>query len=300
MCISPFKKKDSELSFPCGRCVDCKKRRVSGWSFRLLKEAERASSAFFLTITYNQEFVPFTDKMYMSLNKPSKDKKGRYISSHLQLFFKRLRKLQKQQIKYYACGEYGGKTMRPHYHVIIFNCELANLIGEDYTYQVNLGNVKLDGTQNFHCESWIDVETGKPLGYISVGQLTEASAAYTLKYISKEARIPVHKNDDRVPEYSIMSKGLGSNYLTKNMKKWHKNDLLNRMYVPLKNGQKIAMPRYYKEKLYTKVDRELINYHIDKERLKESQNMTDEEIKNSEYVREAKAAKNNDTRNEKI
>ena len=42
------------------------------------------------------------------------------------------------------------------------------------------------------------------------------------------------------------------------MIKWHKNDLTNRMYVPIKDGKKIAMPRYYKEKIYTMAEKKSI------------------------------------------
>lgn len=33
--------------------------------------------------------------------------------------------------------------------------------------------------------------------------------------------------------------------------KWHRADLDNRMYCVIEDGKKIAMPRYYKDKLYT-------------------------------------------------
>jgi len=46
------------------------------------------------------------------------------------------------------------------------------------------------------------------------------------------------------------------------MVKWHKNDLVNRMYVPMKDGKKIAMPRYYKDKIYSETQKLLINNHL--------------------------------------
>lgn len=33
---------------------------------------------------------------------------------------------------------------------------------------------------------------------------------------------------------------------------WHTNDLDNRMYCNIEGGRKIAMPRYYKLRIYTK------------------------------------------------
>lgn len=198
------------------------KRRVSGWSFRLMKEGERSKSALFVTLTYNTENVPISENGYMTLRK-----------SDLQKFFKRLRKLSDARLRYYAVGEYGTNRFRPHYHIILFNADI-----EQIERAWALDNQKIG---DIHC-----------------GEVCEASIGYTLKYVSKPKRIPLHQRDDRIPEFAIMSKKMGDNYITENMIKWHKNDLTNRMYVPIKDGKKIAMPRYYKEKIYTMAEKKSI------------------------------------------
>lgn len=117
----------------------------------------------------------------------------------IQDFIKRLRQWQKNDassIKYYAVGEYGGQTLRPHYHIIIFNADI-NFIEKSWSICTNK-----------------KLKTFSKIGNIHYGSLTEASVGYTLKYISKAKQIPLHSNDDRVPEFSLMSKGLGINYLT--------------------------------------------------------------------------------------
>jgi len=58
-----------------------------------------------------------------------------------------------------------------------------------------------------------------------------------------------------------MSKGLGANYLSEYMVSWHKDDLLNRQYVNIIGGKKAAMPRYYKDRLYTEAERQKIKIH---------------------------------------
>lgn len=212
-CITPFYKKgESEIGFPCGKCPDCLSRRASGWSFRLMKEYERVSSACFLTLTYITEHVPLTPKGFMSLSKRD-----------IQLFMKRLRKAHPKghpKIKYYAVGEYGEHNWRPHYHIILFNAK-----------------------EELICKAW-------NLGMPNYGTVCHQSVGYTLKYMCKPKRIPQHQNDDRLPEFSLMSKGLGDNYITPAMVHWHKADLLERMYIPLLDGKKISMPRYYKDKIY--------------------------------------------------
>lgn len=238
-CITPFMKKHKELNcnvaVPCGKCPECLKRRVSGWSFRLMQEEKTAQSARFITLTYDTIKVPITPSGYMSLNK-----------KHIQDFFKRLRRQIEYAgypldipVKYYIVGEYGGKTNRPHYHALIYNVPDTKFL-----------------------------ETAWDMGAIHYGDVTGASIGYTLKYISKPGRIPMHRNDDRLPEFSLMSKRLGESYLSSAIINWHKADLLNRFHLTIEGGKKIAMPRYYKDKLYPKnslgisPERQLIAEHL--------------------------------------
>jgi hypothetical protein len=233
-----------------------------------MKEAEISISAFFITLTYNTDHVPITQNGFMGLCKQD-----------LQKYLKRLRKLNTQKLKYYAVGEYGGKTMRPHYHIIMFNAE-ETTISQAW---------KLEGTE---------------IGEVHIGQVSEASVGYTLKYVSKDKKVPVHKNDDRLPEFSLMSKKMGSSYLTQKMVKWHKKDLLNRMYCNLKDGKKIAMPRYYKDKLYTKHQRQMIGASIQtkdtKEWLKMDLSTYEKESKKLINLAIAIARKKQNTNNEKL
>lgn len=179
-------------------------------------------SSFFITLTYDTRYIPITDSGYFTLDKRD-----------CQLFFKRLRRAHKNQdrkIKYYLCGEYGGRTMRPHYHIILFNCSIELLQG-----------------------AW-------DKGRVHYGVVSGASVGYTLKYMCKPRKIPMFRGDDRLKEFSLMSKKLGVNYVTESMVKWHKKDVGNRMYCNLTDGRKIAMPRYYKEKIFTPEEREIAAY----------------------------------------
>lgn len=244
-CFTPYSVQDQwnptrTIPVPCGKCPECRKRRAAGWGFRLMEEEKRSDSAYFITLTYDTRFVPIRPSGYLTLDKRD-----------LQLFFKRLRKAHRPRvirnnkrlginrhleyrtrfgesqkpIKYYAVGEYGTHTNRPHYHIILFNADIK-LIQDAW----NMG----------------DVHYGDERGVCG------ESANYTLKYISKPPRIPMHANDDRQPEFSLMSKGLGENYLTKNMVRWHKATK-DRMYVETVDGHKISMPRYYKDKIWPPV-----------------------------------------------
>lgn len=212
-CDSPFyvlpKGGLEKVPVPCGRCPPCKLRRVNGWVFRLLQEEKRSATAHFVTLTYNTDHVPISSNGFMSLKKRD-----------LQLYWKRLRKLQDAKIKYYAVGEYGTKNKRPHYHAIVFGVEKA---------------------EHFH--------TAWQLGDVHIGSVSGDSIAYTLKYIDKPPQAK-HSRDDRVREFSLMSKSLGDNYISDEVRAYHGADV-SRMYLTRPGGNVIAMPRYYRNKLYS-------------------------------------------------
>lgn len=236
-CLTPFTKlndkKNETMSLPCGKCPQCLKRRACAWSFRLIQQDKVSMTSQFITLTYDTEHVPISRNGYMCLNKRD-----------VQLFLKRLRKAQTANdptncIKYYAVGEYGGQKWRPHYHLIMFNADITLLQ-----------------------QAW-------GLGSIYYGTVNGASVGYCLKYMTKPAKIPMHRNDDRIREFSLMSKGLGESYMTNAMLRWHHADLRNRMYLNIEDGKKIAMPRYYKIKIFTELERKQIAFFANKKRIED-------------------------------
>jgi len=214
----PIYSNDRQVPVPCGKCPACLSRRTSVWTFRLKQQAKNANSSHFITLTYDTRFVPITKRGFLTLEKRD-----------VQLYFKRLRKLHGQNhtpIKYYLAGEYGSKTFRPHYHIILFNADIELI----------------------H-KAW-------DKGEVHIGELTEASAAYTAKYINKGKVIPMHQNDDRIPEFSLMSKKLGINYLSEKIINYHRADI-ERNFITLEDGKKISLPRYFREKIWTEKERRI-------------------------------------------
>lgn len=208
---------------PCGKCIMCHKRRVNQWTFRLLKQFENCYTAWFITLSYDTDHLPFTKSGQPTLNKRD-----------VQLFFKKLRKTTNDKIKYYVAGEYGENYDRPHYHIILFNA-------------------KVEAIQN----AWSD-EHGKYRGMVYYGDVNEKSIRYTLKYINKPTRIPLFDGDDRQKEFQLTSKGLGADYLTAETIEFHKNSSAEKNFVTLRNGAKLPMPRYYKNKIFDENQLEII------------------------------------------
>lgn len=264
-CLSPIwvkdpNKKDVKYQVPCSGCLDCKKRRISEWSFRLCQEARAATSAFFVTLTYDTKFVPISSTGCLTFDK-----------RHVQLFVKRLRKkVGNSGIKYYLCAEYGAKIMRPHYHMLLFNVELQALIGSRWAKFVTYSPaVFLNGRFRFSSELW-------QYGHITIGSVTEKSVGYVLKYLEKPK---ISDAEDRHREFTLMSKGLGKAYLTQVNVKWHKDWLTERYYTPLSDGKKGSLARYYKQKMYNESERAIISLSTVQKEIDLNQTMSDNDFK---------------------
>lgn len=148
------------------------------------------------------------------------------VKKDVQDFMKRLRKRIRDPIKYYLCGEYGENTCRPHYHVIFFNLPQEPL------------KVLFDSWQH---------------GLIHIGEVTPRSIRYTLKYIMQgKKNSSLHEYVQR--PFALMSKGLGVGYVI-SRKKWHRDDI-TRNYVVQEGGKKTRLPRYFRDKLYSKTDKQ--------------------------------------------
>lgn len=208
---------------PCGECNFCLQRKRADWTFRLRQEEKVSVSARFLTLTYSDDQLPTNG----ALNK-----------RHLQLFIKRLRKANEgfsdYSVRYYAVGEYGTKTLRPHYHMIVFNLypRLFNIINK----------------------LWSDDETNKPRGFVHVGSCSVASIHYVTKYVINRVG---QDFGGREPPFAFMSSrpGIGSGYLQTHLE-WHRSGMRNYTEV---NGQKGAIPRYYRDRIFTDRERELLS-----------------------------------------
>lgn len=204
------------IPVPCRKCPPCLAKRSNGWIFRLLQQDLIADKSLFVTLTYEnhhmtKESKRLTSKGYMTL-----------VKRDYQLFMKRLRKITSKDVtlKYFAVGEYGSTTYRPHFHAIIFNSNVD------------------------------DIEAAWGLGKVHCDSVNGNTVAYTTKYMHKGRLIPVHANDDRTPEFQLISQRLGINYITEDTIRYHNEDI-TRTYLTGEGGVKIPMPEAYKKRLYS-------------------------------------------------
>lgn len=152
MCLSPLsiprpngRGNTDRITVPCSKCAACLSRKRQHWQLRLSQEFKSSSSAYFVTLTYNDENLYFNSHGLASVTKRD-----------VQLFLKRLRK--KTKFKYFCVAEYGTRTYRPHYHLLFFNVNLNHL-----------------DASNTIAKQW-------NLGQVHVGTVTSASINYCAKY----------------------------------------------------------------------------------------------------------------------
>lgn len=188
-CTSPIgifpdkKSKINPVLVPCGKCRACKISRASAWSLRSMMEYKAVDEkACFLTLTYDDDHIG----------------NGLLKKVDLQLFFKRARKAG-LRFRYFACGEYGETTNRPHFHVLMFGVDFDQM-EQLLTHREYLSNGVRGsfGLWNY--------------GFVHLGLVSDASCQYVAKYCLK---------DSKLTGFQVMSRrpALGNLYMIRHWKR---------------------------------------------------------------------------------
>lgn len=184
MCISPIIVKG--LMVPCGKCIQCKRKRLSDWSCKGWCELQTSKCSYFCTLTYNDENLP---------------EFGCLSKRDFQLFMKRFRKeLSKDGItvRFLACGEYGGQFHRPHYHFVLF-------LNKEVSYE----RVRRSIDRNWN------------KGFITVSKANYRTVRYVAKYAAKDEgdfEAVNLRTGEVIPQFILFSRrpGLGRQYCEAN------------------------------------------------------------------------------------
>lgn len=241
------------VEIPCGKCIGCRLEYSRQWANRMMLELQYHDSAYFVTLTYNDEHVPtscyegdFGD-IYPSLTLCKRD---------CQLFMKRLRKAcPNDRIRFYLAGEYGSHTMRPHYHVIIFGLHLppGDLI--EYS-RSELGHKYYRSSLLERCWSKKTGEYDPPVdcsngcyGFVLVTEVSWETCAYVSRYVTKKLTGPESNFYSMFciePPFTLMSRkpGIGRQYYDDHP------DCFDFDYINISTdsgGRKFRPPKYYQK-----------------------------------------------------
>lgn len=215
-----------EQTVPCGYCLGCRADQARDWSIRIMHETQMHNSAWFLTLTYSNERIPQHGSLY---------------PPDLQRFFKALRRERPSgTVSYYACGEYGEHTQRPHYHAVLYG---VDFLDRHIHRDSHSGPVWRSKTLESH---W-------PHGLSEFSTVTPASASYVAGYVRKKVSKRADPNHytrvdpdtgeliDLQPEFNRMSlrPAIANRWIKKFWKEVYPRDEV------IFDGRKLRPPRYY-------------------------------------------------------
>ena len=228
------------IEIPCGKCFGCRLKRARDWSTRMMLESEYHDESWFVTLTYDNNHLPmneYVDEDGCVCEKSTLRKRD------LQLFWKRLRK--KQDIRYYACGEYGTRTARPHYHAIIFGLHL------------DPDRLRTYRDKPFMLWECPELQEIWKCGYVVVGKVTQESCEYTARYCMKKlngSAAEIYDQFNFIPEFSSMSlrPAIGRQWFDD-----HAFEVYPKDEIQLPKGRVVTPPRYF-DRLMESLDEELM------------------------------------------
>lgn len=198
---------------PCGHCIGCRMNKQREWSLRIKFENMSHIHSYFITLTYEDAYLA---------------KNYSLVPNDLSNWLKRIRYYTAKELRYYACGEYGGDSKRPHYHVILFGLSSTEL-------------------QTYLPKTWQN-------GFFYFKPLNEKRISYTTGYVMKKLFGNTKKefiSCGMVPPFSRMSKGMGKDFVLKNA------DYFRQRPVFRFDGKSYVMPPYFRKLLG--MDQELFN-----------------------------------------
>lgn len=216
----------------CGKCIECKKQKARDWQVRLNEEQKIWKYIYCKTFT-------FENKKLNSLCKESGLKESNAVATiAVRRFLERWRKKYGKSLRHWLVTELGhDNTERIHLHGIIFS------------------NTPIPHEEINNIWYYGNVDEGDWYGLRTIN--------YLIKYVHKVDTD--HKNFEQIV---LCSKGIGANYLERSLvRKIHRFDNENTIeYYRLSSGAKISLPIYYRNKLWTDEERELLWLHrLDKE-----------------------------------
>lgn len=214
------------IKVPCGQCAGCRLEKSRQWAIRCVHESKLHKRNEFVTLTYDDKHLPYG---------------GTLVKRHLQLFMKRLRRRHGNGIRFYGAGEYGERTNRPHYHVLLFN-----YASSDRKFYKNSPSGEPLYTSDSLSNIW-------DYGFNVVGDVTFDSCAYVARYVCEKmngdkadewySRVDTSTGEilRMQKEFSNMSRrpGIGTPWFDKFGPETYLHDSV------IMNGREMRPPRFY-------------------------------------------------------
>jgi hypothetical protein len=209
----------------CGKCIECKKQIGREWKARLNEEIRNNNTGKFVTLTFTEENLQKLENEIEIKSKDEKIRENEIATLAVRRFLERWRKETKKSVKHWLITELGqNNTERIHLHGLIFTDKNNEYIAEKWKY----GNIFV----------------GEFVNEKTINYITKYCTKIDTKHKGYEAKI-------------LCSKGIGEGYLKRQdwKKNIYKKNETNETYTT-RQGVKVNLPIYYRNKIYTEEERE--------------------------------------------
>lgn len=213
------------VAIGCGMCMECMKQKKNNWRLRLIEDIKQNKNGKFVTLTFSaQTYAKLANEIKTDIQGYELDNAIAKLA--VRRFLENWRKKYKKSVRHWLITEIGGKGMEGiHIHGILFTDDIEE-IKKKWSY-----------------------------GYVFIGTfVNERTVNYITKYVTKvDAKHKYYK------PIILCTPGIGSAYTkTYNFRKnAFKGKETDETYKT-KQGYKIALPTYWRNKAYTEEEREAL------------------------------------------
>lgn len=222
------------IEYKCGNCIECRKQYAREWQIRLTEDIKDNTNGKFIALTFSDESIwKITDK----INKDTIKLDGYALDNAIAKYavrhwLERWRKKYKTSIRHFLITELGHEgTENIHMHGIAWTNETYQAIRDTWQYGWIYPRNEKEEKENY---------------------VTERSIGYMTKYITKQ--------DEQHSQYKaiiLTTPGIGAQYLQRIQRDKYKYKGKNTtLYYRTSTGHKIALPKYWRNKLFTETEKE--------------------------------------------
>lgn len=275
MCLTPVTIKRRygyhfyENNVPCGTCLECNKDKQNEYMIRSIEEQRKRGSMVFFTLTYSPEALPMADEFEIDEETGEMSVTGETQTLHRadvrkwKLSYEQYyrRKGTPLDYSFLICGEYGPKTLRPHYHGLIFGLSKEVVNDIMYRWKQQFGFVVF----KFIPSVMSDVEKVSRYcaKYICKDEnwnnLPSPFAEKPRKMTSKFYGMPTEQRWKKMVDYytcqDICKFDIDDPQFASKKQSWFVlNEIIRRRKYSLGDGKQFKLPNYYRRKIFYKKD----------------------------------------------
>lgn len=220
------------ISVPCGRCFECLRSRANEWRTRLLHENQFGGhdNGIFVTLTFSPEY-------YRGIDMDTRPFVRKFFDNWRYRFAVDGKKAPRPF--HFLIEELGDDNNRLHLHGIFWDIPFYFTEHDFPDCSKALMNEVLSSL-------W-------PYGNTWVGYLTDSTASYVTKYITKTTKSAQENGSDDYFNFRgriYCSPGIGSSYISESFKASSRFSMFSGEYPSVfVNGFRTAVPRYYLSKV---------------------------------------------------